>query len=140
MYFILPRTCPSCPAWEPPALSEELLATTLAIPQWGNVMDAKKGKEVYALNTKMFTVKEALELLQKQMEAMPAHLYKMATMYEALERAKANLKPGEILTLEDYQVQCAVCSVQCAVCNAQCAVCSVQRALCIVQCCLLTVN
>ena len=111
-------------------MSEELLATSLAIPQWGNVMDVKKGKEVYALHTKMFTVKEALELLQKQMEAMPAHLYKMATMYEALERAKANLKPGKILTLEDYQVQCAVCSVQRAACSVQRAACSVQCAVC----------
>ena len=75
-------------------------------------MDTKKGKEVYALHTKMFTVAEALELLKKQMEAMPAHLFKMAMMYEALEKAKASLKPGEILTLEDFQVQCAVvCSV-----------------------------
>ena len=117
MQIVLSRTCHSCSAkaWEPPALSEELLATTLAIPQWGNVMDVRKGKEVYALHTKMFTVAEALELLKKQMEAMPAHLYKMAMMYEALEKAKANLKPGEILTLEDYQVQCAVCSVHYAV-------------------------
>ena len=127
MQLVLSRTCPSCSAktWQPPAMSEDLLATSLAIPQWGNVMDVRKGKEVYALHTKMFSVKEALELLRKQMEAMPAHLYKMATMYEALERAKANLKPGELLTLEDYQVQCAVCSAQCAVCSVQFAVLSV---------------
>ena len=89
-------------------------------------MDVRKGKEVYALHTKMFTVAEALELLKKQMEAMPAHLYKMAMMYEALEKAKANLKPGEILTLEDYQVQCAVCSVQCALRILRCTVYGVQ--------------
>ena len=79
------RTCQSCPAWEPLDISEELLATTLAIPQWGKVMGVKKGKEVYALNTNVFSVQEALKLLKKQMEAMPTHLYKIAVMYEAVE-------------------------------------------------------
>ena len=79
------RTCQSCPAWEPLNISEELLATTLAIPQWGNVMDVKMGKEIDALNTNVFSVQEALKLLKKQMEAMPTHLYKMAVMYKALE-------------------------------------------------------
>ena len=100
----LSRTCTSCPAWRHPDLPEEVLDSQLAIPQWGNVYDARKKKDVHALHTKMFTVREALELLNKQMQQMPTHLYKMFTAYEALERAIAGLKPGQLITLEDYQV------------------------------------
>ena len=118
------RSCTSCPAWEHPALPEEVLDSSIAIPQWGNVYDARKKKDVHALHTKMFTVREALELLSKQMEAMPTHLFKMFSAYEALERAIAGLKPGQILTLEDFQVGsvvCIVCGGQFVVFTAWCA-------------------
>ena len=83
---------------------EEVLDSSIAIPQWGNVYDARKKKDVHALHTKMFTVREALELLNKQMQQMPTHVYKMFTAYEALERAIAGLKSGQLIKLEDYQV------------------------------------
>ena len=98
-----------------------MLDSQLAIPQWGNVYDARKKKDVHALHTKMFTVREALELLNKQMQQMPTHLYKMFTAYEALKRAIAGLKPGQLITLEDYQVG----SVVCVVCGQQLVVFSV---------------
>ena len=52
----------------------------------------------------MYTVASALVELDKQLKKMPTHVYKMKWMWEALEKAKANLKPGEFLSEENFQV------------------------------------
>ena len=46
----------------------------------------------------------ALVELNKQLSEMPTHVFKMKWMWEGLEKAKANLKPGEFLSEEDFQV------------------------------------
>jgi hypothetical protein len=98
------RTCPTCPKWEPPALAPDVLAVQLSVPQWGMAMDLRKGKEVHCLHPKILTVAEALELLGRQLEKFPTHIYKMFWQWESLEKAKAGLKPFELITEEDYQV------------------------------------
>ena len=69
--------------------------------------DARKNKDVHCLGSKVFTVEEAIEEYKEQQKKMVTHNYKMARQWEALARAKASLKPGELITEEDYQV-CAV--------------------------------
>ena len=66
--------------------------------------DARKKKDVHCLGSKVFTVGEAMEDYKEQLEKMPTHNFKMARQWEALARAKASLKPGELITEEDYQV------------------------------------
>ena len=59
---------------------------------------------VHALHNKVYTVQEALSSLKAQIGAMPAHVYKMSVQWEALAKAKLNLKPFQLITEEDYQV------------------------------------
>jgi hypothetical protein len=99
------RTCQACPTWELPALAPEILASRIAFPQWGDVWDPRKKKMVHALHTKVFTVEEALSSLKAQMEVIPTHVYKMSVQWEALAKAKLNLKPFQLITEEDYQVR-----------------------------------
>ena len=66
--------------------------------------DARKDKDVHCLGSKVFTVAEALTDYKEQQKKMVTHNFKMARQWEALARAKASLKPGELITEEDYQV------------------------------------
>ena len=59
---------------------------------------------VHALHNKVYTVQEALSSLKAQMEVTPTHVYKMSMQWEALAKAKLNLKPFQLITEEDYQV------------------------------------
>ena len=94
-----------CPAWVPTTLTAEQLAMPLSIPQWGQAMDLRKGKEVHCLHSEHFTVASALDELEKQLKVIPTHLFKMATQFEGFARAKASLKLHELNTEEDYQVR-----------------------------------
>ena len=73
--------------------------------------DARKKKDVHCLGSKVFTVEEAIKDYKEQLEKMPTHNFKMARQWEALARAKASLKPGELITEEDYQVGAVKCLV-----------------------------
>jgi hypothetical protein len=66
--------------------------------------DARKKQDVHCLGSKVFTVAEALIDYKKQQKEMVTHNFKMSWQWEALARAKASLKPGELITEEDYQV------------------------------------
>ena len=66
--------------------------------------DLRKNKDVHCLGAKVFTVEEAIKEYKRQLQSIPTHNYKMARQWEALARAKASLKPGELITEEDYQV------------------------------------
>ena len=46
----------------------------------------------------------ALVELTKQMKKMPTHVFTMKWQWEALEKAKASLKPGQLISEEDFQV------------------------------------
>jgi hypothetical protein len=43
-------------------------------------------------------------LLGRQLEKFPPHIFKMFWQWESLEKAKAALKPFQLITEEDYQV------------------------------------
>jgi hypothetical protein len=62
---------------------------------------------VFCLHPKNFTVGEALVEMQKKMDTIPTHVYKMQHGWEALARCKAELKPGEFGSEQDYQVHCS---------------------------------
>ena len=88
----------------PPSLSPEELARPLVVQQWGMAMDPRRGKEIHCLHDKIFTVQTALDEFGKQLQRLPTHNFKMFKQWEALARAKAALKPYELITEEDYQV------------------------------------
>ena len=100
--------CKDCPILTI-KVPESLQQKNVTVPQWEvRPSPTKKGKKVNSLWPVELTVQEAAKKLSSKMSGLKAHIYRAANQWKCCKADLENLKPGCLLTIEDYQMNLTV--------------------------------
>lgn len=103
------RSCSSCPK-HATLVPEERKEERVKVVQWGTRHCPLKGKKLHALWEDEKSLVEVAAEYDRQLAILPRHIFTAARQWQAYKELCENLAPGQLLTIEDYQMNLEVSS------------------------------
>ena len=102
-------TCKQCPSLQVESPPEVNLSDLIELQVWRKGPANRPGKdgeikEVYGLFKDIVRIEEAKTRLEESSEELKEHIYISHVQWESVKTDEKSLLPGDLLTIEDYQV------------------------------------
>ena len=101
------RTCTNCPKHKT-LVPEERKGERVKVAQWCSKYCTIKGRKIHNLWDEEMSLTELAAMYDKQLDALPKHIYMAARQWKACKWLGENLAPGQIFTIEDFQMSLEV--------------------------------
>ena len=106
------RTCSTCPKGKT-EVPEEKKNTVVTVLQWATTECPRKQKKVHTLVPMTMSLEEAARRHDEQLNILTGHVYRAARQWQACKLDIQNLGEGEVLCIEDYQMNLEISFSEC---------------------------
>ena len=94
-------------------LPEEKKNTVVTVLQWATIECPRKQKKVHTLVPMTLSLEEAARRHDEQLNTLTGHVYRAARQWQACKLDIQNLGEGEVLSIEDYQMNLEISFTEC---------------------------